>query len=75
MIDLEAVTDRFALAFSVMGATALTLAFRLPPIEIEPPEAVIAIPRAPLELIAPVPLEESALITTLPLAARAPEPE
>ena len=74
VIDFEAVTDRFALAFKVIGAVVLVLALRLPPIEIEPPEAVTAIPRAPFEVIAPVGLADNALMTTLPFATIAPEP-
>ena len=74
MIDLEAVTDRFALAFKVIGATAEELAFRFAPMLMFPPEAVIAIPSAPALVIAPVPECESALITTFPFAFKTPEP-
>ena len=61
--------------FKVIGAAAEVLAFRFPPMLIEPVEVVIAIPRAPLDVIAPVPVVLVAVMTTLPLAVNAPEPE
>ena len=75
VIDLEAVTVRSAAALSVIGATAEVLAFRLPPMLMLPPDAVIAIPSTPALVIAPVPEDDNALITTLPFAFKTPEPE
>ena len=71
----EAVTEMSVFDFNVIGAVVEVLAVRLPPIEIEPVEVVMAIPPEPFELIAPVPLVFVAVISTLPLAFNAPEPE
>ena len=71
----EAVTEMSVFDFKVIGAEDEVRASRFPPIEIEPVDVVIAIPPAPFEVSAPVPVVFEAVITTLPLAFRAPEPE
>ena len=71
----EAVTEMSVFDFKVIGAEVEVLAVRLPPIEIEPVELVMAIPPEPFEVIAPVPLVLDAVIATFPLAFKDPDPE